>query len=148
VAGESKSVTRQVEHAREYATRKGWTVGEGGVFVDDGRLRRGVRSAPRVRASDCIAEAAAAVRRADHVGGVARLGREAIETAYALKQLLAAGVRVFFNLEDRERVLDSPTDKIPLSLTAFANELEREKSRQRVTDTMGSESEGATSPQV
>ena len=34
--------------------------------------------------------------------------------------------RVFFYLEDRERTLDSPTDKIMLSLTAFADELERE----------------------
>ena len=41
-----------------------------------------------------------------------RLGREAIETAYALKQLITAGVRVFFYLEDRERTLDSPTDKL------------------------------------
>jgi hypothetical protein len=32
-----------------------------------------------------------------------RLGREAIETAYALKQLDRAGVRVFLYLEDRER---------------------------------------------
>lgn len=54
-----------------------------------------------------------------------RLGREAIETAYALKQLVQAGVRVFFYLEDRERTLDSPTDKIMLSLTTFADELER-----------------------
>ena len=58
-----------------------------------------------------------------------RLGREAIETAYALKQLVTDGVRVFFYLEDRERTLDSPTDKIMLSLTAFADELEREKAR-------------------
>lgn len=32
-----------------------------------------------------------------------------------------AGVRVFSYLEDRERTLDSPTDKIPLSLTAPMN---------------------------
>jgi hypothetical protein len=32
-----------------------------------------------------------------------RLRREAIETAYAIKQLVTAGVRVFFYLEDRER---------------------------------------------
>ena len=30
----------------------------------------------------------------------ARLGRESIETAYALKQLITSGVRVFFYLED------------------------------------------------
>ncbi len=65
-----------------------------------------------------------------------RLGREAIETAYALKQLVQAGVRVFFYLEDRERTLDSPTDKIMMSLTAFADELEREKARQRTYDAM------------
>jgi len=45
-------------------------------------------------------------------------------------------VRVFFYLEDRERTLDSPTDKIMLSLTAFADELEREKARQRTYDAM------------
>ena len=49
---------------------------------------------------------------------------------------MTAGVRVFLYLEDRERTLDSPTDKIMLSLTAFADELEREKARQRVTDAM------------
>jgi DNA invertase Pin-like site-specific DNA recombinase len=65
-----------------------------------------------------------------------RLGREAIETAHALKQLVQAGVRVFFYLEDRERTLDSPTDKIMLSLTTFADELEREKGRQRTYDAM------------
>ena len=63
-----------------------------------------------------------------------RLCREAIETAYALKQLVTAGVRVYFYLEDRERTLVSPTDKIMLSLTAFADELEREKPRQRTYD--------------
>lgn len=36
---------------------------------------------------------------------------------------------MFFYLEDRERTLDSPIDKIMLSLTAFADELEREKAR-------------------
>ena len=36
IADEAKSVTRQIEHARAYATRKGWTVPETGIFVDDG----------------------------------------------------------------------------------------------------------------
>lgn len=55
---------------------------------------------------------------------------------YALKKIVQAGVRVFFYLEDRERTLDSPTDKIMLSPTAFADELEREKARQRTYDAM------------
>jgi hypothetical protein len=45
-----------------------------------------------------------------------RLGREQIETAYALKQITGAGVRVFFYLEDRERTLETAMDKVMLSL--------------------------------
>ena len=134
-ADEQKSITRQVEHALTYAERKGWRVNEAAVFVDDGisgaefanrpgfvRLMATLKPRPPFQVLIMSEES--------------RLGREAIETAYALKQLIAAGVRVFFYLEDRERTLDSPTDKVLLSLTAFADELEREKARQRVTDSM------------
>jgi hypothetical protein len=65
-----------------------------------------------------------------------RLGRDQIETAYALKQIITAGVRIFYYLEDRERVLESPTDKLLLSVTAFADEMEREKARQRTHDAL------------
>jgi site-specific DNA recombinase len=65
-----------------------------------------------------------------------RLGREAIETGYVLKQIMDAGVRVFFYLEDRERALDTAMDKVMLSLTNLASEMEREKARQRTYDAM------------
>jgi site-specific DNA recombinase len=135
VADEQKSVARQVEHARAYAERKGWTVSDDHVYIDDGisgaefanrpgflRLMNALKPRPSFHALIMSEES--------------RLGREAIETAYALKQIVTAGVRVFFYLEDRERTLDSPTDKIMLSLTAFADELEREKARQRTYDAM------------
>ena len=35
-ADEEKSVTRQVEHGRAYATRKAWTVADEHVYVDGG----------------------------------------------------------------------------------------------------------------
>ncbi|HEY6180248.1 MAG TPA: recombinase family protein [Kofleriaceae bacterium] len=135
VAEEQKSVARQIEHARAYASGNGWTVDDASVFVDDGisgaefsnrpgflRLMNALKPRPSFQVLIMSEES--------------RLGREAIETAYALKQLVTAGVRVFFYLEDRERTLDSPTDKIMLSLTAFADELEREKARQRTYDAM------------
>jgi DNA invertase Pin-like site-specific DNA recombinase len=135
VADEAKSVRRQIDHSRDYAQRKGWTVDESLIFVDDGisgaefanrpgfvRLMTALKPRPQFQVLIMSEES--------------RLGREAIETAYALKQLITAGVRVFFYLEDRERTLDSPTDKILLSLTAYADELEREKARQRVTDSL------------
>ncbi len=36
VSDDQKSVTRQVEHATTYATRKGWTVAGEHVYIDDG----------------------------------------------------------------------------------------------------------------
>jgi DNA invertase Pin-like site-specific DNA recombinase len=36
VTDEQESVTRQVEHERVYALRKGWTLDDACVFVDDG----------------------------------------------------------------------------------------------------------------
>ena len=135
VADEDKSVTRQIDHARAYAVGKGWTVADAHVYCDDGisgaeftkrpgflRLMNALKPNPPFQILIMSEES--------------RLGREAIETAYALKQLVTAGVRVFFYLEDRERTLDTPTDKIMLSLTAFADELEREKARQRTYDAM------------
>src|SRR5262245_18478050 len=135
VADEQKSVARQVEHGHTYARSKGWVVADEHVYIDDGisgaefanrpgflRLMNALKPRPSFQVLVMSEES--------------RLGREAIETAYALKQLITAGVRVFFSLEDRERTLDSPTDKIMLSLTAFADELEREKARQRTYDAM------------
>jgi len=65
-----------------------------------------------------------------------RLGREAIETAFALKQLITAGVRVFCYLTDTERTLDSPIEKAMLALQTMADEMEREKAKQRMCDAM------------
>jgi site-specific DNA recombinase len=135
VADEQKSVARQVDHARAYAVAKGWTVADDHVYVDDGISGAEFATRPGfLRLMNALKPRApfdALVMSEE-----SRLGREAIETAYALKQIVQSGVRVFFYLENRERTLDSPTDKIMLSLTAFADELEREKARQRTYDAM------------
>src|SRR5215831_17989095 len=129
VGDEEKSVTRQIEHAKLYAAREGWLVEDDHVYVDDGisgaeffkrpgfiRLMNTLSPRPRFQVLVMSEES--------------RLGREQIETAYALKQITDAGVRVFFYLEDRERTLDSAMDKVMLSLTNFASEMERAKARQ------------------
>ena len=36
ISDEEKSVTRQKEQARAYATRKGWTVADEHIYEDDG----------------------------------------------------------------------------------------------------------------
>lgn len=65
-----------------------------------------------------------------------RLGREAIQTSYALKQLIDSGVCIFFYMTDQERKLDNAMDKVMLSLSNFAAETEREKARQKTYDAM------------
>jgi site-specific DNA recombinase len=135
VADEQKSVTRQIAHACDYAARHGWTLADEYVYSDDGisgaeftnrpgflRLMNALK--PRAPFQVLI------------MSEESRLGRESIEVSYALKQLVQAGVRVFLYLEDRERTLESPIDKVMLSLTTFADELEREKARQRTYDAM------------
>lgn len=132
----SESVERQVAHARAYAERKGWIVADAHVYADDGisgaefgdrrpglaRLLNALKPRPPFQVLVMSEES--------------RLGRESIEVAYALKALVQADVRVFLYLEDRERTLNSPTDKLLLSVTAFADELERERARQRTYDAM------------
>ena len=84
VADEAKSVTRQIDHARAYAARKGWIVADAHVYVDDGisgaeflkrpgflRLMNALKPRPQFQVLVMSEES--------------RLGREAIETAYALK---------------------------------------------------------------
>ncbi len=135
VIEEEKSVTRQIDHAKVYAERKGWKVAEEYIFVDDGisgaefvkrpgflRLMNALKPRP---AFDVLI-----------MSEESRLGREQIETAYALKQITDAGVRVFFYLEDRERTLDSALEKVMLSLTNFAAEVERERAKQRTYDAL------------
>lgn len=135
VSDEEKSVTRQIQHAKLYAAKKGWTVPDELIFVDDG-----ISGAEFVKRPGFIRLMnALKPRPAFHfliMSEESRLGREQIETAYALKQIMDAGVRVFFYLEDRERTLDSALDKMMLSLTGFASEVEREKAKQRTYDAM------------
>lgn len=135
VSDDEKSVTRQIEHAKAYAIKKGWTVSDDLIFIDDGisgaefvkrpgfiRLMNALKPKPSFHVLVMSEES--------------RLGRESIETSYALKQIIDAGVRLFFYMEDRERTLESAMDKVMLSLTNFASEMERERAKQRTYDAM------------
>ena len=68
------------------------------------------------------------------VSELSRLGREQLETGYAVKKLSEAGVRIFSYLEGREVLVTSATDKFLMSAVSFAAEVEQEKARQRATD--------------
>jgi DNA invertase Pin-like site-specific DNA recombinase len=99
VADEARSVTRQIEHAKAYAEKKGWAVAEEHIYVDDGisgaefvkrpgflRLMNALKPHPEFHILIMSEES--------------RLGREAIQVGYAFKQIIDAGVRIFFYLND------------------------------------------------
>jgi site-specific DNA recombinase len=135
VADDAKSVRRQVEHATAYAKRQGWAVDDGYVFIDDG-----VSGAEFAGRPGYMRLLNALGRKAPFnvliVSELSRLGREQLETGYALKQLSQAGVRIFSYMEGREVLLDSPTDKFLLAAVNFASDIERDKARQRTRDAL------------
>jgi len=135
VSDEEKSITRQVQHARAYAAKKGWTVADGHVYSDDGisgaefvkrpgflRLMNALKPRPPFQVLVMSEES--------------RLGRERVETEWNLKQIVDAGVRVFYYLADREANLDDATNSMLEAFRLYASQMEREKARQRTYDAM------------
>jgi len=132
---EQKSVSRQVEHATAYAARKGWTVAEDQVYVDDN-----VSGAEFIKRPGFVRMMNALKPRPPFdvlvVSEESRLGREQIETSFAVKQITDAGVQLWCYLADKQRTLDTAMDKVMLALVNFGSELEREKASQRTYDAM------------
>src|SRR5438128_1870637 len=92
IADETRSVTRQVEHAKAYAMKKGWTVAaEDCIYVDDGIS--GAEFANRPALMRLLAAVAATPRPFDVLvmSEESRLGREMVETMGVLKRIVMAG---------------------------------------------------------
>jgi DNA invertase Pin-like site-specific DNA recombinase len=103
VADDARAVTRQIEHAKAYASRKGWAVLDECIFVDDGgmsgaeferrpgvqRLRAALRPRPPFQALILSEQC--------------RLSRDTGDTLQVLKELARAGVRVFAYRDDCSR---------------------------------------------
>ena len=135
IAEEQKSVARQIDHAQQFAKRKGWTVADEHLYIDDGISGAEFANRPGfVRLMNALKPRAPFT--ALIMSESSRLGREQFETGYALKQLSQAGVRCYSYLDGREIILDTATDKFMMAAATFGAELEREKARQRMTDTM------------
>jgi site-specific DNA recombinase len=133
-----KSVARQIEDARAYARKKGWTVDDAHVYVDDGIS--GVEFARRPGFMRLMAAVAEKPRPFDALvmWESERLGREQIETAWVMHQIIGAGVRIFFYTDDRELELDTPLKKFLMNVETYRGEAEREKTRSRISSGMRS----------
>jgi DNA invertase Pin-like site-specific DNA recombinase len=136
VSDEEKSIARQVEHARGYAQRKGWTVDEGRVYADDGISGAEFLKRPGLTALLAAIRVRPCPVQVLIVMEVSRLGREQTETAVIVRELLRAGIRVFTYGDGRELTLDSALDKFQLNALNFVAEMERELARTRTRDAL------------
>jgi len=109
------------------SARPGTRSGSRTTFADNTVLDCG-RKAARPGAVLCGA-------RCGHGGARPCTGYEVAEVRQFLAVLLP-GVRVFYYLEDRERTLDSPIEKMMVALETYGADLERDKARQRTYDAM------------
>jgi hypothetical protein len=127
-----ESVARQVEHATAFVARKGF----GGLdhhFTDDGSAApSSATSASGPRLFNALSPRPPFPSPRDDEES--RLGREATRPADA-RGHRRRRARVLLP-EDRERTLDTATDKVMMSLSAFASEMERERARQRTHDAL------------
>ena len=140
VADEEKSVTRQVERARAFAARQGWTVAEEHIYTDDAisgaefvrrpaflRLMAGLKPRPPFQALIVMEQS--------------RLGRSLDEVPYALKRITDAGVAVWSYLTETEMKRESAADKFMIHAIAFVDDMAREQSRERTRDALARKAE-------
>src|SRR5262245_23245395 len=136
VTEQEKSVTRQVELAIACAKVHGFEVSPEHVYVDEAISGAEFERRPGlVRLLNVLRPEApfAALFLADKD----RLGREQFETNHILKQISLAGVRIFeYQNGGQEVRLDNPIDKLIMSVSNFAAELERAKASQRTSDAL------------
>lgn len=138
VADDAKSVTRQVDLARAFAARKGWTVDDRHVYIDD--AVSGAEFVDRRGLNNLMAALRQTPRPYDVIVTMAvdRVGREQFAVATTLLEIVEAGVRVFFYTDGQELKLDTPISKITLSLQGFAAEDFRHQIRVKTREALRS----------
>jgi site-specific DNA recombinase len=124
-----KSVATQVAQAQAFIARHGWAAGP--VFADDG-----ISGALFGTQRPGFAALMEAVAHGPSFGALvmsetARLGRESVDTAKALKTITERGVEVWTYLDGTRHAMDSAMDKVMFSLKGFTDETEREQASTR-----------------
>jgi len=133
VAEESKSVTRQVEHARAFAVSKGWHVSDEHIFVDDGISGAEFERRPDfMRLMDTACRSPRPPFQVLVVSEQKSLGRESFETNYRIKQLDQAGVEIFEYGHGLSLTPKNWRDKVMSAVQGGADEAHVERSSERV----------------
>jgi DNA invertase Pin-like site-specific DNA recombinase len=128
------SVTRQVEHAREFAEKRGYTVEGAHVFIDDGVSGAEFRDRPGLLRLLNLVSASPRPFDAVVMAEASRLGRDRLRTELVARDLHEAGIKLLYYLTGEEERLDTPEGRFILAARSFAAELERAKAKERTRD--------------
>jgi DNA invertase Pin-like site-specific DNA recombinase len=131
VAMDAKSVTRQIENGRKFATQKGWTVADAHVFVDDGISGAEFEHRPGFTQMRNALTPKAPFQFLI-VSEQKSIGREMSETAYVIKQFAEAGVEIFEYMGGTSLTPKNWMDKTMSAIRSAADEAHREDTSKRV----------------
>ena len=133
VADEAKFVVRQVENARAFAAKRGWTVSDAHVYVDDGISGTEFKKRPGLqRLKNAVGSKSPFG--ALIVSEQKSIGREMSETAMLIKQLAQAGVEIFEYVHGKSLTPTTPTAKLLSSVQGFSDEDHAVKTSERVSE--------------
>jgi DNA invertase Pin-like site-specific DNA recombinase len=134
---DAKSVARQIEGARDYAARRGWSAADAHVYEDDGvsGAEFGERR-PGLQALLAAAGQPPCPFDGLIVSEQSRLGRETIRTLAVIQQIQEAGIRIFSYLDDREITLEDDADEVQEFIRSWSSSQERRKASQRTREAL------------
>jgi site-specific DNA recombinase len=132
---EARSTTRQVERAREFAAKRGWTVDDRFVFVDEA-----VSGAEWKNRHDFNRLLAALDPKPEFqvliVSELSRIGRDTVRTPYFIQQIEEAGVAIFSYLSDAPITLADESGEMRTMLDSLISSSERRRASQRSRDAL------------
>jgi site-specific DNA recombinase len=130
VSAEQKSVTRQIDNAKTFAAKRGWTVDPSHIFNDDGisggefERRPGLQAMLKAAESRQFSALIVSERKS--------IGRESVETAHLVKRLAKAGVEVWEYVHGKSLTPRNAMEKLLSTVQGFSDEDHREKTAERV----------------
>jgi site-specific DNA recombinase len=135
---EAKSVTRQIELARDFAVSQGWTVSEDFIFVDDG-ISGGIFDPKKRPGLAALLRAAHQKPRAFGVLVImnqSRIGRRSHYVAKTVHELHDLGVRIFQHQTTQEIKFDTATERFLIDVHGFTDESYREACQTTTRETL------------
>jgi DNA invertase Pin-like site-specific DNA recombinase len=137
---DSKSVTQQVERAREYAVKRGWKFSEDNIYIDDavsGAEWAARHAWKRLKADIGRAEVAGDVKLPFHVLIVAaqsRIGRDSTRVPHEISLIEDTGVQIWSYLDDKRISVSTDGDEIMTVFSSIADSFQRKAASKFATD--------------